>query len=78
MDGKRNPGGARTTAPLAGMRPLLVTSRLQDPAQKIMFGDEHWGGKPDEDVWLAPVSLHHNVDRPDPREAPQGLDGPAV
>ena len=27
---------------LAGMRPLLVTSRLQDLAQKVMFGDEHW------------------------------------
>ena len=34
--------------------------------------------KPDEDVWLASVSLHHNVDRPDPREAPQGFDDPAV
>jgi hypothetical protein len=35
---------ARTAerALLAGTRPLLVTSRLQDPAQKIMFGDEHW------------------------------------
>src|SRR5262245_29989377 len=27
---------------LAGIRPLLVSSRLQDPNQKIMFGDEHW------------------------------------
>jgi hypothetical protein len=27
---------------LAGLRPLLMPSRLQDPAQKIMFGDRHW------------------------------------
>jgi hypothetical protein len=206
---------ARTAerAMLAGIRPLLVTSRLQDPAQKIMFGDEHWamvagsravaqvgreetgidglpasddavylavslrnagsglavlhgwrfaperlrpgsphpspqfrpqtrdlyiapgdigfwqgalrdptdpqyeqakkavetrqpltidllygdneGGqrvqtrfglvarppkddKPGEDIWLASVSLHHNVDRSDPRDAPLGFDGPAA
>jgi hypothetical protein len=25
-----------------GMRPLLVPSRLQDPAAKVMWGDEHW------------------------------------
>lgn len=73
---------ARTAerALLAGLRPLLVTSRLQDPAQKIMFGlvaRPRKDDKPDEDVWLASVSLHHNVDRPDPREAPQGFDGPA-
>jgi hypothetical protein len=34
--------------------------------------------KPDEDIWLASVSLHHNVDRPDPRDAPLGFDGPAA
>jgi hypothetical protein len=38
----------------------------------------HKSDKPDEDVWLASVSLHHNVDRPDPREAPMSFDGPAV
>src|SRR2546427_8796740 len=25
-----------------GIRPLLMPSRLEDPAQKIMWGDEHW------------------------------------
>jgi hypothetical protein len=25
-----------------GMRPLLMSSRLEDAAQKIMWGDEHW------------------------------------
>jgi hypothetical protein len=27
---------------LAGLRPLLVPTRLQDPEQKVLFGDEHW------------------------------------
>src|SRR5437660_291313 len=27
---------------LAGLRPLLMPSQLQDPSQKIMFGDGHW------------------------------------
>jgi hypothetical protein len=26
-----------------GIRPLLTPSRLEDPVQKIMWGDEHWG-----------------------------------
>jgi hypothetical protein len=35
---------ARTTerALLAGIRPVLVPSRLQDPPEKIGFGDDHW------------------------------------
>ncbi|MEP7026333.1 MAG: hypothetical protein ABJB47_21525 [Actinomycetota bacterium] len=27
---------------LAGLRPLLMPSRLQDAPQKVMFGDRHW------------------------------------
>ena len=27
-----------------GIRPLLMPSRLEDPIQKIMWGDEHWAG----------------------------------
>jgi hypothetical protein len=27
---------------LAGLRPLLVSSRLQDPPEKISFVDQHW------------------------------------
>jgi hypothetical protein len=34
--------------------------------------------KPDEDIWIASVTMHHNVDRPDPREAPVSFDGPGV
>jgi hypothetical protein len=26
-----------------GIRPLLMPSRLEDPVQKLMWGDEHWG-----------------------------------
>ena len=26
----------------ARLRPLLVPSRLEDPAEKIMWGDQHW------------------------------------
>src|SRR5436309_16086816 len=35
---------ARATerALLAGIRPVLVPSRLQDPPQKVGFQDEHW------------------------------------
>ena len=29
-----------------GLRPLLIQSRRDDPAQKIMFGDEHWAKIP--------------------------------
>jgi hypothetical protein len=29
-----------------GIRPLLMPSRLEDPEQKIMWGDEHWGRLP--------------------------------
>ena len=29
-----------------GIRPLLMPSRLEDPAQKIMWGDEHWASLP--------------------------------
>jgi hypothetical protein len=31
---------------LANMRPVLMNSRLQDPAQKIMFGDDRWAAVP--------------------------------
>lgn len=27
---------------LAGLRPVLMPSRLQDPPQKVSFADEHW------------------------------------
>jgi hypothetical protein len=27
---------------LAGLRPLLVASRLQDPPEKVSFADQHW------------------------------------
>jgi hypothetical protein len=27
---------------LVGLRPLIMTSRLQDPSQKVMFVDRHW------------------------------------
>jgi hypothetical protein len=27
---------------LAGLRPLLVPSRLQDPPQKVSYVDQHW------------------------------------
>ena len=30
----------------AGLRPLLIQSRRDDAAQKIMFGDEHWAKLP--------------------------------
>jgi hypothetical protein len=39
---------ARTaeTTRKAGMRPILMNSRLQDPAQKVSFADEKWLGIP--------------------------------
>jgi hypothetical protein len=52
---------------LAGLRPLLLPSRLDDPAQKIQFADDHWlmaagGGAvaqvTDEAVYLA-ISLRN-------------------
>jgi hypothetical protein len=52
---------------LAGLRPLLVPSRLDDPPQKISFADEKWlavkGGQgtaeaSDQAVWLA-ISLRN-------------------
>jgi hypothetical protein len=54
---------ARTAekALLANQRPLLVSSRLQDPAQKIMFGDGHWvmlgGGRGSAQVGREDVDL---------------------
>jgi len=35
---------ARTTerALLAGIRPLLMPTRLQDPPEKVGFQDDHW------------------------------------
>ncbi len=45
-----------------GIRPLLMPSRLEDAAQKIMWGDEHWARLPgagavaetsDDNVYLA-------------------------
>src|SRR5437762_10239149 len=35
---------ARATerALLAGIRPVLVSSRLQDPPEKVGFSDDHW------------------------------------
>src|SRR5580765_2957314 len=29
-----------------GLRPVLFSSRLQDPAQKIRWADDHWAGLP--------------------------------
>ena len=60
---------ARTaeTTRKAGMRPILMNSRLQDPAQKVSFADEKWLAVPgggaaveatDEAVYLA-VSLRN-------------------
>lgn len=49
-------------AMLAGIKPVLVTSRLEDPPEKVGFADEHWvkvdGGHgsaeaTDENVYLA-------------------------
>src|SRR5436305_6137023 len=55
---------ARATerALLAGIRPVLVPSRMDDPAQKVGFRDQHWvhipGGRAvaevtDEAIYLA-------------------------
>ncbi len=52
---------------LAGLRPLLVPSRLQDPPEKISFVDQHWvkvdGGRAvtevtDDAIYLA-ISLRN-------------------
>ena len=32
----------------ARLRPLLVPSRLEDPAEKIMWGDQHWTRLPED------------------------------
>jgi hypothetical protein len=55
---------ARTTerALLAGIRPMLLPSRFEDPMEKVGFGDDHWLKVPggcgvveatDENVYLA-------------------------
>src|SRR4051794_41111390 len=52
---------------LAGLRPLLVTSRLEDPMQKIFFADQRYlrveGGRAqlevDEDAILMVISLRN-------------------
>ncbi|TMC48508.1 MAG: hypothetical protein E6J20_18830, partial [Chloroflexi bacterium] len=33
---------ASEQALLAGLRPVLMPSRLQDPTQKVGFADNHW------------------------------------
>src|SRR5258708_27358784 len=33
---------ATERALLAGIRPLLMPSRMQDPPEKVGFGDNHW------------------------------------
>ena len=38
----RRAARATERALLAGLRPVLVPSRLEDPAEKIGFGDNHW------------------------------------
>lgn len=52
---------------LAGLRPLLLPSRLEDPPEKVGFADEHWihvpGGRAvaeatDEAIYLA-ISLRN-------------------
>ena len=66
---------------LAGLRPLLMPSRIGDPPQKVGFMDDKWfyieGGQRtisryallprDDGKWLATIARHWNVDRPDPR-----------
>jgi hypothetical protein len=58
---------ASEAALLAGIRPVLVTSRLEDPPQKVGFQDDHWahvaGGRAsvevtDEAIYLL-VSLRN-------------------
>ncbi len=45
----------------ARLRPLLVPSRLEDPAEKIMWGDQHWtrlpGGRASVEVGEGAVYL---------------------
>jgi hypothetical protein len=46
---------------LAGLRPLLVPSRLEDPPEKVGFQDEHWvrvpGGRATAEVAEAAIYL---------------------
>src|SRR5881409_433673 len=59
---------------LAGLRPLLIPSHLEDAPQKILFAE---GGQRvitrftmlprEEGHWLASASRHWHVDRDDPR-----------
>lgn len=49
---------------LAGLRPLLLPSRLQDPEQKVGFGDQHWVRVPGG---LGVAGRHWQPDRADPR-----------
>ena len=48
---------ARTAerAMLAGLRPLLLTSRLQDPAEKVSWSDEHFAKLPGGQATMEPV-----------------------
>ena len=58
-----------------GIRPLLMPSRLEDVAQKIMWGDEEGAQRaitafllaPGKERWLCSAVRHRNLDRPDPR-----------
>ena len=58
-----------------GIRPLLMPSRLEDAAQKIMWGDEEGAQRaitafllaPGKERWLCSAVRHRNLDRPDPR-----------
>lgn len=50
---------------LAGLRPLLVASRLEDPPEKISFADQHWlrleGGHGAADVTADAIYLGLSV-----------------
>ena len=54
---------ARATerALLASIRPVLMTSRLQDEAQKVGFVDDHWvrveGGRAEADVTAEAIDV---------------------
>jgi hypothetical protein len=62
---------ASERALMAGLRPVLAPSRLEDPPEKVGFVDDHWvrvGLAPTaSDGWLATVGRHWNLDRADPR-----------
>jgi len=51
-----------------GLRPLLMPSRLEDAAQKISWGDDHWarveGGKASVDIADANIYLAMSVRNP--------------